>query len=152
MAGAGKSPGWKLSAGAAENAKRVLPRLAAEFFEVGREAVGGNANPRALHKLRLRGKRLRYCLEIFAPCYGPGIDRRIDELKTVQGYLGEISDCSATIRLLRKAGPADSPESKRFAAFLQDRERQRTACFLDHWRTDFDAAGRLEAWLAYLKK
>lgn len=152
MAKAGREPGWKLSASASANAKRILPWLAARFFAAGREAVGAEPTPRALHKLRLRGKRLRYSLELFAPCYGPAIGRRIDELKKVQGRLGEISDCAATIRLLRKAGLADSPEGERFTAFLQERERQRTARFLEHWRKDFDAAGRLEAWLAYLKK
>ncbi len=151
MAGSDKKLGWKLSATAAENAKRVLPRLAARFFEAGREAVGASPTARSLHKLRLRGKRLRYSLELFAPCYGPSIDRRIDELRKVQGYLGEINDCAATTRLMRKAGLADSPDGERFTAFLHAREQQRIARFVDHWQADFDAPGRLAAWLSYLK-
>ena len=151
MAGGGKKPDWKLSATAAENAKRVLPWLAARFFEAGREAVGASPTARSLHKLRLRGKRLRYSLELFAPCYGSGIDQRLGELKKVQGYLGEISDCAATARLIRKAELADSSDGKRFTAFLHSREQQRIARFVDHWRADFDAPGRLAAWLSYLK-
>ncbi len=151
MAGGGKKPGWKLSATAAENSGRILPRLAARFFEAGREAVGAAPTARSLHKLRLRGKRLRYSLELFAPCYGPGVLGLLSELRKMQGCLGEISDCAATARLMRKAGLADSVDGKRFTAFLRARERQRTARFVDRWRADFDAPGRLEEWLAYLR-
>lgn len=151
MAGGGRKPCWKVSATSAENATRVLPRLAARFFEAGRAAVGATPNALSLHKLRLHGKRLRYSLELFAPCYGPGIDQHLSDLKKIQSYLGEINDCVATARLIQKAGLAGGPDGTRLAAFLNIREQQRIAGFVDHWRADFDAPGRLGAWLSYLK-
>lgn len=151
MAGRDKKPGWKISASGAENAKRVLPWLAARFFEAGREVVGVGPSARSLHKLRLRGKRLRYSLELFAPCYGAGLDPRLNELKKVQSYLGEISDCEATALLIKKSKLKNAPDGARFAAFLKTRKQEHIARFVAYWPKYFDAPGRLEAWLFYLE-
>ncbi len=144
-------PRWNPSGTSAENAKRVLSWLAAQFFESGRNTVGVSPTARSLHKLRLRGKRLRYSLELFAPCYGPGLDHRLSELKKVQNYLGEISDCDATIRLIRGLQLEDDANAVRLNDFLTARKKDRIERFVDHWRTYFDAPGQLESWLFYLK-
>ena len=146
-----KRPGWNLSGSSAENARLVLPWLAARFFEAGREAVGLRPSAPSLHKLRLRGKRLRYSLELFEPCYGPGLEHRLVELKKVQDYLGEISDCDATANLISKTELNGDDDSARLIEFLEARKKDRIVRFAAHWKTYFDSPGQLESWLFYLK-
>jgi CHAD domain-containing protein len=47
----------------------------------------------AQHDMRIAAKRLRYVLEIVAPCYGPEATAARDAAKRLQGVLGEIHDC-----------------------------------------------------------
>lgn len=146
-----KRPAWILSGSSTENARLVLPSLAARFFEAGREAVGLRPTAPKLHKLRLRGKRLRYSLELFAPCYGPGLAHRLAELKKVQEYLGDISDCDATAKLISKTELNGDADSARLIEFLDARKKDRIVRFAAHWKTYFDSPGQLESWLFYLK-
>ena len=48
----------------------------------------------AWHQLRIRGKRLRYALEFFAPVLGRPADRALTTLKRVQDTLGEVQDAA----------------------------------------------------------
>lgn len=57
--------------------------------------------PRALHALRLRAKRLRYAGEIFAPLYpGKTAHRFIRRLSRLQDRLGALNDSAVAARLL----------------------------------------------------
>jgi CHAD domain-containing protein len=47
----------------------------------------------ALHDMRIAAKRLRYILEVGAPCFGPYAAGAIGRLKELQDVLGEIHDC-----------------------------------------------------------
>ena len=49
--------------------------------------------PRRLHKMRIAAKRLRYALELFAPCYGGATKAFAEEVAELQGALGELHDC-----------------------------------------------------------
>jgi len=51
----------------------------------------------AQHEMRIAAKRLRYVLEIFAPCLGPEAERARDAAKALQGGLGEIHDCDTML-------------------------------------------------------
>jgi CHAD domain-containing protein len=46
-----------------------------------------------LHDTRIAAKRLRYVLEITAPCFGPYAATAIKKVKDLQDLLGEIHDC-----------------------------------------------------------
>jgi CHAD domain-containing protein len=50
---------------------------------------------KAVHDMRIAGKRLRYCLEFAAPCFGADYRSLLDPLKRLQDLLGEIHDCDA---------------------------------------------------------
>ena len=83
---------WKTSESVAENARRVLPKLAQDYFEAGRKAVKQKQSAKALHRFRLATKRFRYALELFRPLYGPSLDRHLKAVHAIQDALGKISD------------------------------------------------------------
>ena len=62
-----------------------------------------------MHKFRLRTKRFRYTLEMFKDLYGPGMLKRIESLKQVQTYLGDINDCIVTSESQRHGGDGRYP-------------------------------------------
>lgn len=136
---------WNAGATAAENAAAQLPGLAHKYFRKGRTLLQEHSSPRALHRFRLETKRFRYTLELFRPCYGPGLDQRLAKLREIQGHLGEVSDCSATIELL---GRTHRP----FASFLQRRMAAKMGALHSYWRTEFDAEGQEPWWTQYLAR
>ena len=117
--------------------------MARAYFRNGRTLFGKKPSPRAIHRFRLESKRLRYTLELFRPCYGPGLDERLARLREIQKHLGEISDCSATIGLLGKS-------HERFRAFLTRRMAAKTHALEQYWKQAFDAAGQEKWWTDYL--
>src|ERR1017187_9741219 len=108
---------WDGSESPGANARRCLPGLVASYYQEGRKAAAGDASTETLHEFRLRTKRLRYTIELFRSCYGPGLRRCLDALGLryaihvartdcgpagrpcldalgrVQDHLGAISDC-----------------------------------------------------------
>jgi CHAD domain-containing protein len=59
-------------------------------------------NGKALHKLRIAAKRLRYAIELFAPCWDGAIDSYAAELAKFQSHLGNVHDCDTWIGDLRQ--------------------------------------------------
>ena len=133
---------------AASFAAATLPEMARRFFLAGRLAARRGPQAVPLHPLRIRGKKLRYCLELFAPCYGPEIDELIVSLKKVQDFLGDINDCKAADPLL--TGGASSEESGRIRGALKARDQHLFEQFRQYWAKTFDASGELETWLLML--
>ena len=52
---------------------------------------------RQLHDTRIAAKRLRYVLEITAPCFGPYAPSATKRAKEIQDLLGEIHDCDVML-------------------------------------------------------
>jgi CHAD domain-containing protein len=58
-------------------------------------------NPSELHQLRILGKRVRYALEIFAPCFPAGYkDTLYPAVEQVQEILGEVQDAATGLTRL----------------------------------------------------
>ncbi len=142
---------WNERVGPAENARRELPRLTAEFFAQVRAALAARPSPEQLHRVRLAAKKLRYTLELFRPCYGPALEARIERLRGLQQVLGEINDCAASARLLAQRAP-DAPQREMVDRFLAGRLRRKTAELRRVWRDAFDAPGEEEGWARYLTR
>jgi CHAD domain-containing protein len=136
---------WNVSQTAAENAAGKLPKLAREYFRTGRAIFEKKSAARSLHPFRLETKRFRYTLELFSPCYGPGLEERLAMLRKIQDYLGDINDCMVTEELLGKT-------HKRVSAFLARRKAARMRAMRDYWRNRFDAAGQERRWTNYLSR
>ena len=85
--------------------------------------------------MRLAGKRLRYTLELFRPCYGPGLDQRLTALKDLQDSLGDVNDAVASGALLaHRIG-------HKARHFLQARAEEKAAEFRKQWTKSFELHG-----------
>jgi CHAD domain-containing protein len=113
----------------AKSARR--PEQAASFRQAGRAVVEsrleelrrhGNSlhhpfDSEPLHEMRIAAKRLRYALELFAPCWGGRLSPYPRELAGLQTSLGELHDCDVWIadlgaRLDRHARGSGGPGGK----------------------------------------
>ena len=136
---------WNASKSAAENASLALPSLARAYFRSGRAIFRAIPPARTLHRFRLDTKRFRYTLELFAPCYGPGLERRLARLRKIQDYLGEINDCVTTRELLGR-------QNATVSNFLSRRMAAKTGAVRSYWRETFDAGGQERWWTDYLAR
>jgi CHAD domain-containing protein len=142
---------WDGNANAAANARRELPKLAAAYFAEIRAALAGNPRPASLHPLRVSGKRLRYSLELFRPCYGPGLEERISAMKKVQDLLGQVNDAVVALALIQKV-MRPSRLRTRVERLAEGRATEQAKAFRTHWREVFDAPGQEEWWTGYLAR
>jgi len=142
---------WDERAGSALNARRQLPKLAATYFSRVREILAKEPSPAKLHAARLATKRFRYTLELFRSRYGPGLETRLSSLRRVQQALGDVNDCVAARRLIRKSMAA-SPLRMRIERFLEDRTAAKVREFRRQWTEVFDAPGQEEWWTLYLAR
>jgi CHAD domain-containing protein len=140
---------WNERVGAAANARRHLPPLVRDFFARVRQLLAADPPPAELHMIRLASKRLRYTLELFRPCYGPGLKTRLAALQDLQQILGDVNDCAAAERLVAGLAP-ESPSRARAERFLHQRASAKAASLQEKWQQDFDAPGREQWWLQYL--
>jgi CHAD domain-containing protein len=136
---------WKNSLSLRENLQRRLPKMASQYFKQGREAMHAGASWDDLHEFRLASKRFRYTLELFRTLYGPGLERRLEELKQMQTFLGDINDCVITGAMLKNIEGSDSMQTK-----LAARARTKTQKMRRYWAATFDAAGAEQSWIRYL--
>jgi len=143
---------WDGQSPPADNARQHLPQLVAEYFAVGRELLSRNPKPAQLHALRLATKRLRYTLELFRPCYGPGLALRIAALRELQQLLGEINDTAAAERTLNAVLNGASPQRTRIESFLRGQGEEKATAFRKQWQEVFDAPGQERWWTSYLAR
>ena len=81
-----------------DGVKKYLRQSAKRVQKLGRK-IGSEAQPKKLHRLRIRAKRLRYELEFFVGVL-PSLDRLAKATKALQDLLGDHQDaCTATARL-----------------------------------------------------
>lgn len=133
---------WDKTRTASENARSVLPVLAAEYFREGRKATKSRLSHERLHRFRLKTKRFRYMLEIFGPLYGPSFRRLLNSMREVQNHLGRMSDFATMHALF-----LDHP---RFATSVKRRANKHAAAFRAYWISEFDAEGNEDRWVTYL--
>jgi len=101
------------------------------------------ADPREvepLHDMRIAAKRLRYVLELTAPCFGPYATKAAKRAKQLQDLIGEIHDCDVTlprVTALQAEIASDDPAApglEAIAARLRERRAARFDAFLELWR------------------
>jgi CHAD domain-containing protein len=143
---------WDGAGSPGVNARRCLPKLLATYYQDGRQAAAGDAEPEALHKFRLLTKRLRYTIELFRSCYGPGLRRCLEALGNIQDHLGAISDCATTGRTCQTLLPQDSPDAALLGSYLDKRVAREAAAFRRYWRSEFDRAGEARRWEIYFRR
>ncbi len=77
----------------------ALDRLRARVLRDGMR-LGPSAGDAALHRLRIRCKRLRYAYEFLAPAYGEHLRRQAGNVKRVQDLLGDHQDTVVALTCL----------------------------------------------------
>ncbi len=128
-------------------ARDTLPKTIQRVNEAANENLKILTN---LHRLRLCGKKLRYAMELFAPCYEPELRRDYYPIvEQMQEHLGQINDSREIIHRLedmveRMSGndlKSDDELTKQdlrqglldlVQLFQQERDRQRVT-FLQWW-------------------
>ena len=138
-------PLWAIARTPEENASQKLPPLARAYFRAGRALLAAKATPGALHKFRLDTKHFRYTLEMFQPCYGPGLEERLSLLRNIQDLLGEINDCATTQKLL-------GTQPVGVSRFLERRMVLKARALRMFWQQVFDGAGQESWWTNYLAR
>jgi CHAD domain-containing protein len=143
---------WDAGSSAAANARAHLPGWATAYFRQGRKLAQPAATPAAMHRFRLDTKAFRYTLELFRPCYGPGLELRLAAMRKIQDLLGAMNDYTTTRKLIRSRLPETAPERARMERYLDGRSRRKAAEFRRYWRDTFDRAGEEARWLRYLSR
>jgi hypothetical protein len=89
-----------------------------------------------LHDMRIAAKRLRYAMELFAPCWDGTLKSYAHDVSELQSSLGELRDCDTWIddlgaRLDRnRSGSANGRTSP---AGRQEQSRRAAVWLLDHF-------------------
>jgi triphosphatase len=108
-----------------------------KFREVARDSSPESA-PEELHEVRIRGKRLRFTLELFEELYGRDARRLIDETIAVQDRLGEHQDLYVLNERLRAVvrtyGAELEPAALVLAGALMQRNEDRAEAIRAGWK------------------
>jgi CHAD domain-containing protein len=81
-----------------EWAPQQLAKFRSAFVE---ELPDGSDDINALHEFRIRGKALRYAIELLAPAFGPQLRKNIyPAIEELQEQLGRITDHTAAMQLV----------------------------------------------------
>jgi CHAD domain-containing protein len=138
---------WKRKHSLAENVRLHLPEASTKYFLAGRAAMAPEVTWEAMHAFRLETKRFRYTLEVFRDAYGPMMEKRIESLRKVQTFLGDINDCVVTSSML-----ANAQDGEKVREALRLKAESKTATLRKFWARTFDAPGESERWRTYLAR
>jgi CHAD domain-containing protein len=113
-------------------ARRILPRMAADFVERGNTASQAKTSPEKLHAFRISAKKFRYTLELFAPLYGTAVNSWLESIQGIQTLLGDINDCVTVAQMV-----ANYKGASEVASWLKKRQRRRVEQFSRLWLEEF---------------
>ena len=128
-----------------ETARRMLPRRAKEFLQLGNSAVQGKSSPEKLHQFRIASKKFRYSLELFGPLYGATLKRWVEGIKQAQNLLGDINDCATAAEIVTAL-----KGSRAVLGWLKKRERRKMEEFRKWWPEAFGAREVHRSWMRSL--
>jgi CHAD domain-containing protein/uncharacterized protein Yka (UPF0111/DUF47 family) len=89
----------------------------------------------ALHQFRIRGKELRYAMELLAGAFPETLRTDLyPVIEAIQDRLGEVNDlATATARLQRKVEEADGAEAARWRRVLGEEEKRLQRAIDEFW-------------------
>jgi CHAD domain-containing protein len=83
---------------------------------------------KAQHDMRIAAKRLRYGLELFAPCLGEEVKAARTAAKRLQSVLGDLHDCDLMLAKVEHIGSV--------AAVLRERRERLFHDFVELWQAE----------------
>lgn len=119
--------GLEPEGGLRPNVARIVAVRLDELRGFADQALASDAG-RAQHDLRIAAKRLRYVLEIFAPCLGEEADAARRAAKRLQSTLGDLHDCDLMLPKVAHIGSA--------AAILRERRERLFHEFVELWQSE----------------
>lgn len=119
----GLDPGGPLS----PNIARIVSVRLDELRGFVDEALSPDASE-AQHSMRIAAKRLRYVLEIFAPCLGEEAETARRAVKQLQSVLGDLHDCDLMLTKVEQIGSV--------AAILRQRRERLFHEFVELWQAE----------------
>jgi CHAD domain-containing protein len=142
----------------------ALVRLSAGLTAVKEAAAADLGAFENLHALRIESKRLRYAMEIFAPCFDDRFRKELyPDFKVLQDYLGEINDAhEMALRFDRYAAElAQTPDEdsgaglaaglRRLAGSAREERDRLRRDFLAWWE-EFQTSGVLRRIEEYVER
>ena len=136
---------WKNGRNLRENLCKRMPKLVKRYFAAGNAAMAVGTSWEDMHSFRLHTKRFRYTLEIFSDLYGPAMEPRIEALKNLQTYLGDVNDAIVTSSLLEAVAGTEA-----IRAQLAAEAEALTEQLRDYWKATFAAPGAERRWAQYM--
>ena len=143
---------WDDSSTASANARARLPAMLQAYFEEGRKLTGAEFTNARMHRFRLETKGLRYTLELFRACYGPGLGLYLTALRKIQDCLGAINDYETSKALIADRLPRAAPERIKMERVLTARAKRKALEFHRYWQQTFDKPGAMRRWLKYFSR
>ena len=122
------------------------------YFDQGRKLVGNSPSAAAMHPFRLETKALRYTLELFRPCFGPGLEGFLLSLRRIQDCLGALNDYATTRDLIAAKSPKRAPDWEKLDRVLTARAKRKSLEFRRYWRQTFDKPGEDRRWMNYISR
>jgi len=132
---------WRDRRSVRKNVQARLPEMAEEYFTAGRDAMNPKRTWREMHQFRLATKEFRYTLELFRPLYEDELEARLDSVRKIQQFLGDINDAVSIRERLGDLKGVDSLLEK-----LSKKAESKRKALHKYWEGQFDAPGELEAW------
>jgi CHAD domain-containing protein len=80
------------------------------------------------HDMRIAAKRLRYVLEIFAPCLGEQAEAARGASKQLQSVLGDLHDCDLMLAKVERIASVE--------AVLRERRERLFHAFVELWQAE----------------
>jgi CHAD domain-containing protein len=96
-----------------DSAAVILVRMQ-EMYEWA-AAIRDPKNVEELHNMRIAAKRLRYTMELFAPCFGAEFAPILKTVEEIQERLGAIHDCDVLAPLLTRTLEKETEREKKRA-------------------------------------
>jgi CHAD domain-containing protein len=109
------------------NVRRIVSVRLDELRGFAEAALAPDASE-AQHNLRIAAKRLRYVLEIFAPCLGEEAEAARSAAKRLQSVLGDLHDCDLMLAKVEHIGSV--------AAVLRTRRERLFHDFVELWQAE----------------
>ncbi len=109
------------------NVGRIVSVRLDELRGLVEEALAPDASE-AQHNLRIAAKRLRYVLEIFAPCLGEEAEAARSAAKRLQSVLGDLHDCDLMLTKVERIDSVVAVLSARRERLFQD--------FVELWQAE----------------
>jgi CHAD domain-containing protein len=109
------------------NVARVVTTRLDELRGFSTSALGADAS-KSQHDMRIAAKRLRYVLELFAPCLGERAEVARRAAKQLQSVLGDLHDCDLMLGKIEGLGSVE--------AVLRDRRERLFREFVELWQAE----------------